>query len=386
MDIASTPTKIKLNSERRKARQLEVCLERADVETGDTLFGEVRFIHQALSELDLKAIDTTTEFLGFPVALPLFVSCMTGGTAVGKRANRELAMAAQALRIPLGLGSISILFSDDDAFDDFHVKPLARDVPVIANIGAVRLRDTPFGLVEALLDRLEVQALAVHLNPAQELFQEDGDRDFRGAFDAIRRFAEKSKYPVVVKETGFGISPALVARLLEAGVRYVDVAGSGGTNWAMVESLRGESERSPGIDPYLDWGIPTALLLAALRKPSSAGGVGKGSGAGSGGAGQARGTSRILASGGIRDASHVAKSIALGAALAGMALPLIRTVVAEGQVGVVEFVHKLHRDLRALMLLVGAGNVAELASTPVWFSPGFQAALESFTRAEGGHA
>jgi isopentenyl-diphosphate delta-isomerase type 2 len=369
MDIASTPTKIKVDFERRKAKQLEVCLDRADVETGDTLFGDVHFIHQALSELDLKTIDTTTDFLGFPLALPLFISCMTGGTAVGKRANRELAMAAQALRIPLGLGSISILFSDEDAFDDFHVKPLARDVPVIANIGAVRLRDTPFGLVEALLDRLEVQALAVHLNPAQELFQEDGDRDFRGAFDAIRRFAEKSKYPVVVKETGFGISPSLVSLLLEAGVSYVDVAGAGGTNWAMVESLRGGSERSPGIDPYLDWGIPTALILAALRKVPPSGGA-----------------SRILASGGVRDASHVAKSIALGAALAGMALPLIRTVVAEGQAGVVEFVHRLHRDLRALMLLVGAGNVAELAKRPVWFSASFQAALESFSQAEGGRS
>ncbi len=371
MDIGNTPTRIDAGQASRKKRHLEVCLEREEVETGGPLFDQVRFIHDAAPELDLASIDTTAEFLGYRVSLPLFVSCMTGGTAMGARVNRELAAAAQALRIPLGLGSISILLSDEDAFPDFHVKSLASDVPVIANIGATRLRDTPPRIVEDLLDRLEVQALAVHLNPGQELFQDEGDRDFRGVVDAIRAFAERSPYPLIVKETGFGLSPALVGRLLDAGVRYVDVAGAGGTNWAMVESLRGEAAHAPDIGLFADWGIPTALLLAALARAQA-------SGAGLGGV-RLRG--RVLASGGIRNAAHVAKSVALGATLAGMALPIIREAVAGGRDAVAASIRALRRDLAAIMLLVGAKDLASLSATPVWFSPSFNAEIESFLAA-----
>ena len=369
MDTENTLSRISEVTERRKSRHLEVCLDRAEVETGDTLFSGVHFIHQALSELRLEDIDTSTEFLGHRVSLPLFISCMTGGTAAGARANRELALAAQELRIPLGLGSISILFSDDDAVRDFHVKDLAPDVPVMANIGAVRLRDTPFAELEGLLDRLEVQALVVHLNPAQELLQDEGDRDFRGVLDAIRSFTDKSSYPVIVKETGFGIRPNVAVRLFEAGAAYVDVAGSGGTNWAMVEALRGESLQRPDIGSYLDWGIPTGLLLAAYARSPSLG--------------RMRTASRVLSSGGIRNAGHLAKSMALGAALAGMALPVIRAVAVGGRGAVVDLVKDLRRDLVAMMLLVGAKDLAALASTPLWFSPDFTASLESFLRAEG---
>lgn len=369
MDIGNTLSRTSADQARRKTRHLEVCLDRPEVETGDPLFDQVHFIHQGLPELDFASIDTSTEFLGHRVALPLFISCMTGGSAMGARVNRELALAAQALRIPLGLGSISILLSDTEAFTDFHVKGLAPEVPVMANIGAVRLRDTPFAVVEGLLDRLEVQAVVVHLNPGQELFQDEGDRDFRGVLDAIRAFAERSSYPVLVKETGFGLSPLTASRLLQSGVRYVDVAGSGGTNWAMVETLRGEAGRAPDIGSFADWGTPTALLLAALgRSPLN---------------GDGTGGSRILASGGIRNAGHLAKSIALGAALAGMALPMVRSVVSGGRDAVVETVKALRRDLAAMMLLVGAKDVAALSKTSLWFSPAFSASLESFLLAEG---
>jgi isopentenyl-diphosphate delta-isomerase type 2 len=355
----------------RKETHLTICTDpsRFQVEgsapaaygNGGAGFDGVRFIHSALPELSAEHLDTSVSFLGAKVALPFFISCMTGGSEGGFTANKRLAAAAAALRIPVGIGSIRVLISDAELFPHFNIKPLARDVPLLANIGAVQVRDLGVPAVMSVVQRLEAQALVVHLNPGQELFQPEGDRDFRGVKDAIRTLCDRSPVPVIVKETGFGIRPRLAGELLEAGAAYVDVAGAGGTNWVTVESYRLPEREKLIAAEFSDWGIPTALLLAAT--------------------GAARG--RILASGGLRTGMDAAKALALGAELAGFALPVIRAVVQGGTDAVVDLFRAMERSLKTVMLLTGCTTISELRTgTAIWYEPGFAAAVDSFTRAE----
>jgi isopentenyl-diphosphate delta-isomerase len=284
---------------------------------------------------------------------------MTGGSEAGFRVNRELAAAAQELRIPVGLGSLRVLLRNDGLFEHFHVKPLAPDVPVLANIGAVQVKEEEPGPLMKLLERLEVQGLVVHLNVGQELFQPGGDRDFRGLKTALARLCGRCQLPVIVKETGFGIRAGLIHQLLDAGAAYVDIAGAGGTNWISVESYRLPEEERAVAAEFSDWGIPTALLLASCGK----------------------GTQRLLASGGIRTGMDAAKAIAMGAELAGFALPVIRAVASGGVPAVAGFFRAMEKTLRTVMMLSGSRTVADLRRGTLWQEPGFAAAVDSLTRA-----
>jgi len=281
---------------------------------------------------------------------------MTGGSEGGFRVNRELAAAAQELGIPVGLGSLRVLLEQPDLFPHFHVKRLAPDVPVLANISAVQVRDGDRPALLALVQRLEAHALVVHLNAGQELFQPEGDRDFRGLKEAIARLCEASPLPVIVKETGFGIGPALVQELLRAGAAYVDLAGSGGTNWIAVESYRLPAEDRRAAEEFRDWGVPTAVLLAACRS----------------------GRDRLLASGGIRSGLDAAKAVAMGAVMAGLALPVVRAVTSGGSAAVVKLFRRMQRTLRTAMLLTGSRTLADLRRGTVWMEPSLAASVESF--------
>jgi isopentenyl-diphosphate Delta-isomerase len=303
-------------------------------------------------------LDTSVLFLGQKIALPFFISCMTGGFEGGYRANKALVSAAQVLGIPVGLGSIRILLRSPDLFPHFHLKPQAPDVPVIANIGAVQVRDGGIDELLALLEKLEVQALAVHLNPGQELFQPGGDRDFRGVKEALARLVERCPLPVIIKETGFGIMPCHVREILKTGAAYVDLAGGGGTNWISVESYRLPEEERAVAAEFADWGVPTALLLASF-----------------GGS-----VEHLLASGGMRTGMDAAKALAMGAELAGFALPVIREAARGGAEAVVGFFRRLEKTLRTIMLLTASRTIADLRKGRTWPEPGFAAALESFRK------
>ncbi len=286
-------------------------------------------------------------FLGSVLPLPLFISCKAGGSEEGYQANRELARAAQATGLPVGMGSFRVLFESPELFPHFHLKALAPDVPVLANLGSVQVRELAHEKIFEWLKRLQVQSLVVHLNPGQELFQPEGDRDFRGLKAALARLCQRCPVPVIVKETGFGILPSLARELLEAGAAYVDLAGAGGTNWITVEAYRlPESEQGPAAE-FADWGLPTAALLAAMSGS----------------------TDRLLASGGLRTGLDAAKALALGARLAGMALPFIRRVVEGGAEAVVRTIRGLERALRAAMVLTGSRNLEELRRGVVWLDP-----------------
>ena len=334
--------------EKRKAEHLEICTDSNSyaVENGSTMMDEVRLIHRSLPELSADDIDTSAEFLGSEIALPCFISSMTGGSAEAFKANKDLARVAQEARIPVGTGSIRILFQNPDMIDHFRLKELAPEVPVFANIGGVQLRDQDNRKLIELIRKLEVDAIAVHLNPGQELAQPEGDRDFRGVLSGIARLCEACPVPVIVKETGFGIGPDEARALIDAGAHYVDVAGNGGTNWMTVEGYRLDKPARQITDQFADWGIPTAALLAASRPLGG----------------------RILASGGLRTGMDVAKSVVLGAVSAGLALPFIRAVAEDGVEGGLAVVERIKSVVRTTMVLTGSRTIADLRTAPYTIS------------------
>ena len=347
----------------RKEHHLDICLDDRrypDPAPMGTSLDQVQFLHQALPELDSAHVDTTQPFLHAVLRLPLMISCMTGGSGRGRSANRALAAAAQRAGIAIGLGSIRPLLQDEATFADFHVKPLAPDVPVLANLGAVQLRDLHTRSLREVLQRLEVQALVVHLNAGQELFQPDGDRDFRGLLDAIERVTAECGMPVIVKETGFGIRPRLVRYLLGCGVRYIDLAGADGTNWVLVEGQRLPHSRRPSAEPFADWGLPSGVLLALLRDLAG----------------------NLIASGGLRHGVHLAKALAMGAACGAMALPFIRAVMAGGSDGALALIHRIEHELRTAMTLCGAPSVAALRRAPLLQSASFRHQVAELRRAD----
>jgi isopentenyl-diphosphate delta-isomerase type 2 len=396
---------------RRKNQHLEICTspDRFAVEGGDSRLSQVRFIHHSLPEVDESQLDTSVEFLGKRLSLPLFISAMTGGSEAGFKANKDLARLAQSEKLAVGMGSIRILFTKPELISHFSLKQWAPDVPVVANLGAVQVRDMVHGQIVEMLKRLAADAIAIHLNPAQELVQTEGDRDFRGILEGIRRFCQVSPVPVVVKETGCGINPAETSRLLKAGVSFVNVAGSGGTNWATVEAWRnlenGPAKPRTGAAPsyaaaseFRGWGNPTGLLLATLRRLDDAGRFGAqpakplGLPAGESfsaarlAALEKKGRKesapekpasdgmlggRILASGGIRSGMDLASSLMLGARAAGMALPLIRAIHEGGLEAAQTYVADLRAVLRRVMVLSDCSTVAQLRAAPYLLSPDF---------------
>ncbi len=381
----------------RKTQHLDICRDqKRTVEGGNSRFSEVRLLHHALSEVDAKTIDTSCEFLGYKVAVPLFISSMTGGSDSGYGVNKQLAKLAQEFRIPVGMGSIRILFRKPEVFEHFTLKNLAADVPVVANLGAVQIRDMVHGQIIEMLKRLEVDALAIHLNPGQELFQNEGDRDFHGIFDAIRRFCANCPLPVIVKETGCGIAPHEAIKLLKIGVRYVNIAGSGGTNWISVEKERYLEEQNQiaqvmAANEFADWGNPTALVLAVLRQLEDKGRIpgstvpqplhllldearekAKGRHKSSVAVpatydGMLSG--RILASGGIRTGMDAVKALVLGARMVGTALPIVRALHSGGMEAAQNYLHSLVYALRSAMVLQGCRNLSDLRKAAYFLSP-----------------
>src|SRR5579883_2309961 len=244
----------------RKAEHLRINLERdvgaKAVETG---FDAYRFAHRALPEIDLSDVDTSANLFGRTLAAPMLISCMTGGTPEARRINRRLARVAQERGFAMGLGSGRALVESPDSIESFDVRPLAPDVALLANLGAVQL-NKGYGAAECrrLVTMLHADALVLHLNPLQEALQPEGDTCFGAMLEAIARLCREVEFPVVVKEVGWGIGAADVRALFDAGVAAVDVAGAGGTSWSEVERHRiAEPWRARVAAAFAGWGIPT---------------------------------------------------------------------------------------------------------------------------------
>jgi isopentenyl-diphosphate delta-isomerase len=332
---------------RRKLEHLDLCATR-DVESRrGALLDEVHLLHDALPDSRVDDVDLSVSVLGRELRAPIVISGMTGGAPRAGEINRALATAAQKFGFAMGLGSQRAMQIDPELAATYRVRDVAPDVLLFANVGAVQLRDAGPGAAAELVEAVHADALCVHLNPAQELVQDEGDRDFRGCLAAIEQLVRTARFPLIVKETGCGLAPATLARLRAAGVRWVDVSGAGGTTWTGVEALRG-SPRQQALGTLLrEWGIPTAASVCYAREAGL----------------------EAIASGGIRDANDIVRALALGARLAGLALPFLRAHEQGGVAGASALAESLTEGLRALMLLVGVRSVAELPSVPRVLGP-----------------
>lgn len=329
----------------RKAEHLRINIEHdvagKDIEAG---WGAYRFAHRALPEIDLAEVDPSTEIFGVKLAAPVLISCMTGGTPEARRINRRLARVAQSLGFAMGLGSGRALIESPDSVETFDVRSLAPDAALFANLGAVQLNQG-YGVDQCrrLVELLHADALVLHLNPLQEALQPEGDTCFRGLLAQIERLCSAAGFPIVVKEVGWGIGAADVRALFDAGVAAVDVAGAGGTSWSEVERYRiAEPWRRRVAGAFAGWGIPTARALIEARAVAP--------------------SETLIASGGIRSALDVAKALALGADLVGIAGPFLRAA-DEGLDTALELAREISETLRIAMFCVGARRPPDLRGT-----------------------
>lgn len=326
----------------RKAQHLQINVERDVAGKGVTSgFEAYAFVPKALPEIDLAEVDLTTRFLGRTLRAPLLISCMTGGTPAAERVNRTLAEAAQRFGLAMGLGSGRVLLESPESLPSFDVRPVAPDVLLLANLGAVQL-NRGYGAPECrrLVELLRADALVLHLNALQEALQPEGDTCFRGLLRKIGDLCAALAFPVLVKEVGWGIPPDDVRALFEAGVAAVDVAGAGGTSWSEVERHRTpEPWRARVAAEFAGWGIPTAACLVQARAAAP--------------------QAAIVASGGIRSGLDAAKALALGADVAGIAGPFLRAA-HEGERAAADLASACVETLRVALFSVGARTPAEL--------------------------
>lgn len=328
----------------RKADHIALCVD-GDVGFVDktTLLEDVHLVHDALPELDIDAIDLGATFAGRALRAPLIIAAMTGGTPEADAINRDLAAAAQHFGLGFGFGSMRPLLVRGIRHGYF-VRDVAPDALVLGNIGVVQARDTTTAQLRALVDETGCDALCVHLNPAMEVVQPGGDRDFRGALDTIARLVNELGRPVIVKETGCGLSRAVGERLRAIGVTHVDTSGAGGTSWVAVEAARAEDGQRALGQRFRDWGIPTAGSVLQLR------GLGL----------------SICATGGVGNGLEVAKALALGATCAGMARPLLQAH-ARGELHAA--IEGVLDELRVACLLTGTAASRDLPGAPRRLGP-----------------
>lgn len=329
----------------RKLDHIRICLEKP-VDAGDLPFQDLVLLHKALPEINEADIDTSCVFLGRKLKAPLMISAMTGGHPEVKRINVRLGQAASELGIAIGVGSQRAAIEDRRLVDTFSaVRDAAPDTPIIGNIGAVQLKRSGPEIIERLAEMIDADAIAVHLNFLQESIQPEGDKDAGGVLEALRMAAIGS-VPIIVKETGAGISREVAQDLIAAGVRMIDVSGTGGLSWASVESFRaaeiGDDELEQMGMLFERWGIPTPVSIVECKAAGA----------------------YVISSGGVRSGLDAAKSLALGASLAGAALPLLRPATKDKE-AVVKVMNAYIRALRITMFLTGCKEVTQLASVPL---------------------
>ena len=331
----------------RKAEHIRINLEEdVGFDRLTTGLERYRFVHQALPEVDLDQVDVTATMFGKSVRAPLLISSMTGGTEQARTINRHLAMAAQEAGIAMGLGSLRAALEDPTLIGSFRVRSVAPDILLFANLGAVQLNHGyTVDHCRRAVDLVEADSLILHFNALQEALQAEGDTKFAGLLARVEDVCRQLEVPVVAKEVGWGFSQDAACRLAGAGVAAIDVAGAGGTSWSQVEMHRAGTEAARRVaDTFRDWGISTADSIRMVRK--GAPGL------------------PIIASGGLCNGLDAAKTIALGARLAGMAAPFLNTAVISSE-AVLEAVQTTVTELRIAMFCIGATTLDHLRDTPL---------------------
>jgi isopentenyl-diphosphate delta-isomerase len=333
-----------MGTENRKADHIRICLEE-DVSAQGIApgFERYRFIHQALPEINLRDVDTTLTLWGRTLKVPLLISSMTGGAPRAEEINRNLALGAQELGLAMGVGSQRAAIERPELASTYQVRKYGPDVLLFANVGAVQLNYS-YGVEECrrAVEMIEADALVLHLNAMQEAVQPEGDTNFIGMAGKIEKVCREVGVPVIAKEVGWGISHEAAQILWEAGVSAIDVAGAGGTSWSQVEAQRIPTESGRLVaEAFAGWGIPTAeSIKLALAQPVPEGAV-------------------VFASGGVRNGVDVAKALALGAMMAGMARPFLKAAAMSSE-AVVELGGVIRDQLRIAMFGVGAVDLGAL--------------------------
>lgn len=305
-------------------------------------FEKYSFNHNALPELNFEEISTQASLFGRTFSFPLFISSMTGGYAEAGPVNAIIAEFCEENDLPFGVGSQRAMLEDGSLTETFSVvRKKAPKAFIASNIGGVQLiGGLASDKLNRLIDSIEANAVIVHLNPLQELMQPEGDRNFKGVLDGIEKLVNDTSVPVIVKETGAGISKYVAKRLLNVGVEVIDVSGAGGTSWAKVENQRSSNTR-PNFT-FDDWGIPTADCLTQISSLQWERSFG------------------LIASGGIRSANDIAKALCLGAGFTAVAQPVIRAVVEGGYDDLELLFDQWKKDLRIILTLLGCSSVQEL--------------------------
>jgi isopentenyl-diphosphate delta-isomerase len=326
----------KTQTESRKKDHVELVISEGAQYSQTAGFEKVEFIHNALPEISLDSVDLSVKFLGKSLKHPLLITGMTGGYSDAEAINKGLAAAAEKFGLAFGVGSQRAMIEKPALARTYRVRDVAPKIPLLSNIGAFQLKKYKFDQIDSLVQSIEADALAIHLNPLQEVIQPEGDTDFSGVLDAIGKTCSKLSVPVIVKETGAGISQDVAIKLRDAGVKYLDISGAGGTSWSKVEYLR--YGHIPGFE---NWGIPTVESLL-----------------------QCRGVLPLIASGGIRSGVEGAKAIALGAQICGAAYPFIK---AQRDKELDQFIALFLKQLKVCAYLTGSRTHDELSRAKMRF-------------------
>lgn len=324
----------------RKVDHLRFTRELPDgpISTG---FEDINLIHYAISPLDIEQIDASSLLFGKRLAAPILINAMTGGPEESGNINRQLSLLAKELGLGMAVGSQRLALEYPELKGSYTV---ARKVNphglILANLSAL----APQSHVLAAVEMLEADGIQLHLNIAQELMMAEGDRNFQSILDNIAEIIQMSPVPVIVKEVGFGISRETALELWDRGLKYLDVGGQGGTNFAAIERHRLANQETSVFE---EWGIPTAISLAEVSSLSI--------------------PLIIFATGGIRTSLDVAKSIALGADFATIAGPLVKKLTNQTKEELLEYYRNFIYEFRCLMLLTGSCALTELKSVPIIF-------------------
>ncbi len=334
-------------TERRKVDHIRINLEE-DVQFPHLTTGleHFRFMHEALPELDINEVNTSLDLFGKHLKTPILISSMTGGTDMARQINRNLAAAAQKAGIAMGLGSQRAAIEKSELAATYDVRDVAPDILLFANVGAVQL-NYGYGVeqMRRAVDMVRADALILHFNALQEAVQPEGDGNFKGLLPKIEVVCKQIGVPVIAKEVGWGFSERAARQLADVGVSAIDVAGSGGTSWSEVEYHRAPTAFHARVAAcFADWGIPTADSIQYVRKAAP--------------------ELTIIASGGLRDGIDIAKCIALGASLGGLAGPFLKVAV-ESADAVSDLIRELDRQLRVAMFVAAVRDIKALQQTPL---------------------
>lgn len=314
----------------RKDEHIENYLKTSDY--NDPLFGDIYLDHNSLSDVNFNEIDTSVKFLGRKISMPLMVNAMTGGGELSADINEDLSSICESLNIPMAVGSQTIALEDNEALESFSLvkeKNLVR----IGNLGAEKSLED----FKKAYEMIDADGMQVHLNIAQELFMPEGDKDFRGYYDNIKNLVTSLDCPLIVKETGNGLSKKVCKKLIDAGVRYLDVSGCGGTNFIEIEDMR---DFVSDYKEFYTWGVPTAKAIIDARSLSD--------------------EVFIIGSGGIKTAVDLAKALIIGADMAAVSGEALRYLLLGSYEACYDYLKEMKERLQIIMALLGVSNIEEL--------------------------